>query len=93
MGVRYEVICYIILTHYGTHYCGITNSLTRRWKEHVSGQSKYLSIYKPKEVVWIEVYPDYKAAAQREKQIKKFGVGKFFKKWKIQSGYYGTASY
>ncbi len=92
MGVRYEVICYIILTHYDTYYCGITNNLTRRWKEHVVGKSAYLARYKPKEVVWMEVYPNYKEAAKREQYIKKRGVGRFFKKWKIQSGYYDSTN-
>ena len=90
MGGHDEVICYIILTHYGTYYCGITNSLIRRWKEHSTKQSKYLSIYSPKEVVFIEVYSNYTDAARRERQIKRGGVGRFFKNWKIQSGYYGT---
>lgn len=93
MGRDYEVVCYIVATHYGTYYAGITNSLIRRWHEHSTGQSKYLSIYKPKEVVWIEVYESYKAAARREKQIKQIGVGKFFKNWKIQSGYYNATKY
>ncbi len=92
MGVRYEVVCYIILTHYGTYYCGITNCLTRRWAEHVAGKSTYLGIYKPKEVVWIEVYPNYKSAAKREQYIKARGVGRFFKKWKLQSGYYDSTN-
>ncbi len=90
MGQCNEVVCYIILTHYGTYYCGITNCLTRRWKEHVTKQSKYLSLYSPKEVVFIEFYDNYTDARYREVQIKKGGVGRFFMKWKLQSGYYGT---
>lgn len=90
MGEVTEVVCYIISTHYGTYYCGITNCMLRRWKEHVGNQSKYLSTYKAKEVVFIEVYGSYSEARQREKQIKKGGVGRFFMKWKLQTGYYNA---
>ena len=88
-----EIVCYIISTHYGTYYCGITNSLIRRWKEHVNKESKYLSIYSPKEVVYIEVYESYDTARKREIQIKQNGVGKFYKNWKIQSGYYNDTKH
>lgn len=74
-----EICLYIISTHYGTNYCGITNNLRRRWKEHIKGQSKYLSIWKPKEVIYLEFYPNYTEARQRERQIKQIGVGKFFR--------------
>lgn len=90
MGQHIEVVCYIILTHYDTYYCGITNCLTRRWKEHVTKQSKYLSIYSAKEVVFIEFYDSYTDARKREIQIKKGGVKRFFVNWKLQSGYYDS---
>lgn len=70
------VCVYIISTHYGTYYCGMTNSNIRRWKQHVNGQSKYLSIYKPKEIVHVEFYNSYKSARKREIQIKQSGVGR-----------------
>lgn len=83
-----EVVCYIISTHYGTYYCGITNNLQRRWKEHVNKQSKYLSIYTAKEVVYISVHDSYEDARREESRIKRIGVGKFYKNWKIQTGSY-----
>ena len=74
-----EICLYIILTHYGTYYCGITNNLQRRWKQHSSGQSKYLAKWKPKEVVYVEFLVGYETALKREKQIKQIGPGKFFR--------------
>lgn len=71
-------IVYIISTHYNTYYCGITNNLIRRWKEHKFGKSSYLSKFKAKEVVHIEIFYTRKQAAQKEKQIKNFGVKKYF---------------
>lgn len=66
-----ELICvYIIVTHYGTFYTGITNNLIRRWCEHVNGKSSYLSKFKPKEVVYVEFHESRRGAAKRERYIK-----------------------
>jgi len=73
------IVCYIISTKFSTHYCGITNNLRRRWKEHVRGESKYLSIYKPHEVVYVEWFNSYEAARKRERYIKQKGVWKVAK--------------
>ena len=74
------VICYIILTHYGTYYTGITNNLIRRWKEHNEGKSSYLSKFKPKQVIHIEVYSTRKEAAKKERYIKSIGASKYLLK-------------
>jgi predicted GIY-YIG superfamily endonuclease len=71
------VCCYIISTHYRTYYTGITNSIIRRWREHVNGQSSYLSKFTPKEVVYISFYESRKEAARFERYIKRLGAGKF----------------
>ncbi|MES2287227.1 MAG: GIY-YIG nuclease family protein [Bacteroidota bacterium] len=73
------ITIYIILSHRGTYYCGITNNLKRRWKEHCTGQSKYLSTHKAKEIVYTEFAIGYEAARKREKKIKQIGPGKFMK--------------
>lgn len=72
-----EIILYIIITHYGTYYTGITNNLVRRWKEHNDGKSSYLSKFKPKEVIHIEVYSNRKLAAKKERFIKNIGARKY----------------
>ena len=72
-----EIICYIILTHYKTYYTGITNNLIRRYNEHLSGKSSYLSKWTAKEVVHIEWFKTRKQAARRERYIKKIGAEKY----------------
>ena len=80
MGQVESIVCYIINTHYGTFYTGITNNLIRRWKEHKEGKSSYLSKFKPKKVVYVEVFDDRKAAAKKERYIKKIGAEKYLLK-------------
>jgi putative endonuclease len=75
-----EVIVYIIITHYGTYYTGITNNLVRRWKEHKEGKSSYLSKFKPKEVIFIESFNTRREAARKERYIKKVGAYKYLLK-------------
>lgn len=77
IGDKGEVICYIILTHYGTYYTGITNNIIRRWNEHKEGKSSYLSKFKAKEVIHIEVFISRKLAAKREREIKRIGARKY----------------
>ena len=80
MGQVESIVCYIINTHYGTFYTGITNNLIRRWKEHKAGKSSYLRKFKPKEVVHIEVFDNRKLAAKKERYIKKIGAKKYLLK-------------
>jgi len=73
-----ELIClYIISTHVGTHYTGITNNLVRRWKEHSTGQSSYLSKFIPKEVIYVEFFDNRKVAARKERKIKNIGASNY----------------
>ena len=80
-----EIICYIILTHYGTTYTGITNNLLRRWKEHNEGKSSYLRRFKPKEVIYIEVFSNRKDAAKKERYIKNIGAKKYLLKQQFRA--------
>jgi putative endonuclease len=73
------VVCYIIKTKYNTYYTGITNNLIRRWSEHKEGKSSYLSVYKPKEVVFCSPEMTRKEAAQLERFIKSIGALKFLR--------------
>lgn len=79
-----QVIVYIISTHYGTFYTGITNNLIRRWKEHRTGKSSYLRRYKPKEVIHIEFFNTRTEARRKEVKIKKTGANKYITKLKFQ---------
>lgn len=71
------IALYIILTHFGTYYTGITNSIIRRWNDHKEGKSSYLRKFSPKEVVYIEFYNDRKEAAKNERRVKKIGAKKY----------------
>lgn len=88
MGQNTEVCVYIIVTHYGTFYTGITNSLIRRWKEHSTGRSSYLSRFKPKEVVFMYEFETRRQAFLLERYIKRIGAKRFmlnikFKGWNM----------
>ena len=72
-----EIVVYIIATHFGTFYTGISNSIIRRWKEHNNNRSSYLSKFKAKEVVYIEFYNCRKKAYRVECKIKKMGARKY----------------
>ena len=80
-----ELIClYIISTHIGTHYTGITNNLIRRWNEHITGKSSYLSKFVPKEVIYVEFFDSRKVAARKERSIKKIGASKYLLRLKYR---------
>lgn len=72
-----EFAVYIISTHYNTFYTGITNSIIRRWKEHINNKSSYLSKYKAKELVYIEFHETRKKAYKIEQKIKSIGAKKY----------------
>ena len=77
MGQVESIVCYIINTHYGTFYTGITNNLIRRWKEHKEGKSSYLSKFKPKQIIHVEVFNTRREAAKKERYIKSVGASKY----------------
>lgn len=80
-----DLVCvYIIVTCYNTYYTGITNNLIRRWKEHVKGQSSYLSKFKPSHVVYVEFCVNRKVAAKKERYIKSIGAKKYILKKKYR---------
>lgn len=80
-----EVVCYILKSHRGTYYCGITNYLLRRWKEHRSGKSKYTAKFGAKEVVYVCFFDSYDNARRKEIDIKRAGVQKSYIKSKFNS--------
>jgi len=56
-------------------YVGLTNSISRRLKEHNSGYNKSTKAFKPYQLVYQERFKSRKEARQREKYLKS-GVGK-----------------
>lgn len=74
------IAVYIIRTHFGTYYTGMTNSLIRRWGQHIGGKSSYLRRVRPREVVHVEFYPNYSKASKKERYIKSVGARKYLLK-------------
>lgn len=84
MGGVEEVCLYIIITHYGTYYTGITNNLIRRWREHSTGKSSYLRKFIGKEVVHVEYFNDRRLAHKQELKVKRIGARKYLIKKKFE---------
>lgn len=71
MDDRIYYIYIITNQHNTTLYTGITNNLYRRVTEHRTGKGgKFSQRYNLTKLVYIESYPDVRAAISREKQIK-----------------------
>ena len=70
------VYTYIIQTRFNTIYCGITNNLKRRLKEH-----------KAKQLLYAESHNTRKQARRREVIIKNSGVKKTLNKlqWQLSN--------
>lgn len=52
-------------------YIGVTNDLARRIEEHQSGERPgFTQRYRLNRLVYYELYPDARAAIEREKQLK-----------------------
>jgi putative endonuclease len=64
---------YIIQTHSGKLYTGITNCLETRLKAHSSqkGGAKFFRLSSPQKVVYTESHPNRSEASKRESAIKK----------------------
>lgn len=53
-----------------SYYIGVSNNVSRRFKEHNIGLSKSTAPKKPWKLVRVEKYPDIKSAYQRERFLK-----------------------
>ncbi len=70
---------YILRCSDNTLYCGQTNNLETRIKEHNSSKvrgAKYTKARKPVKLVYSEKYPTLQVAMKRERQIKKLTKAK-----------------
>ena len=57
----------------GTLYIGVTNDLARRVGEHrFAGGSRFTHRYYVKRLVWFEQHEDFRAAIQRETNLKRW---------------------
>lgn len=76
-----QTAIYILSLNNGKHYCGITNCIERRLKQHNSGKSKYTSNHLPLKLVWLSWTTNRTEARQIEELIKNRGVTKWFRKY------------
>lgn len=69
---------YIVRCSDGSLYCGQTNNLERRIKEHNESLkgAKYTRSKKPVKLVYSEEYPDIQSAMKREYEVKKWPKAK-----------------
>src|SRR6476661_9921430 len=64
---------YILASLSGTLYVGLTDNLKRRIEEHRLGLvDSFTKKYKVNRLMYYEIFRDADAAANREKQIKKY---------------------
>ena len=69
--VNKEHFVYIILTEKGTLYCGYTDNVERRFKEHLAGRgAKYTRAFKPVKVVYLKRFDSKSEALKEEYRIK-----------------------
>ncbi len=54
----------------GKRYVGITNTLSRRLREHRSGHTKAGQVLGEFDLVWTQEFPDYHRAREREVFLK-----------------------
>jgi predicted GIY-YIG superfamily endonuclease len=86
MGGSELVCCYIVVSHRGIYYTGITNNLIRRWKEHNKLGKSWLSLNQPKLVIHLEYFDNRREAAQKERYIKKIGAKKYLLNLQFKQG-------
>ena len=62
---------YLLLTQNGTYYCGYTDDIERRYKNHVSGLgAKYTRANKPQKIAFLELFETKSEAMKEEYRIK-----------------------
>ena len=68
-----EYSIYVLASHSGTLYVGVTNDLLRRMWEHKNGVRKGFSAkYRVTKLVYFEQTADVRTAIAREKQLKRW---------------------
>ncbi len=75
---------YIILCNDDLYYVGLTNDISKRFDQHLSGLgSKFTAKHGVKKLIYTEEYDDFDCARYREKEIKDWSR---IKKEKLISG-------
>jgi len=61
---------YILASHSGTLYVGVTNDIVKRMFYHHSAVTGFVAKYQVHKLVYFETHPNPRSAIAREKQIK-----------------------
>ncbi|MFA6252936.1 MAG: GIY-YIG nuclease family protein [Patescibacteria group bacterium] len=78
---------YIILCKDDLYYVGLTNDVSKRLDQHLSGLgSKFTAKHGIKKLIYVEEYDDFDCARYREKEIKDWSR---IKKEKLINGQWG----
>lgn len=68
---------YILKCEEGSLYTGVTNNLSRRFKEHISGKGgRHTKLCPPIEIIFSEKHQTLDSAEKREAQIKRWSRAK-----------------
>jgi putative endonuclease len=73
MSAAENWLVYLLKCSDNTLYCGVTNNLTRRLRQHngeIKGGAKYTKYRRPCKVVFSEFFNDKSSAMKREYEIK-----------------------
>ena len=63
---------YLLLTENNTYYCGYTDDIARRYKNHIIGVgAKYTRANKPKKIAFLENFSTKSEAMKEECRIKR----------------------
>ena len=74
---------YILSLKDSRYYCGITNDIDRRFKEHSKGRKSWASKVGVIKIEYIRRFDERKQAVKVEKKIKLFGVSKFIRYFRV----------
>ena len=74
-----SVDVYILKLSNDTYYTGITKDLTKRLRQHNTGQSKSTRHGLPVKVIYSVTMPDYKQARWLEVKIKNRGAARYLR--------------
>ena len=79
MGEKHFV--YMLLTEHNTLYCGYSDDVEKRFKQHISGKgAKYTRAHKPVKIVYTKEFSSKSDALREEYRIK----NKLSRKQKLQ---------
>lgn len=74
------IFCYILKGKEGFYYCGITKRIADRIIQHNKGMSKSTQKKRPYTIIYTEIFTNMMQARIREKQVKNFGVERWYNK-------------